>query len=248
MGTFIVKNAQVHVDKADLSAILSSCAINFSGEIQDVTVFGATSRSRLGSGVIRDFGFVHQGFVDHALAHDLAIYDRIGAASAPFSVAPEARAEGDPAFFGTMLQANFRFGGTVGEVAAFEVNAQCAGDLVSGKIAGTGAKTSTSQGGGLNLGAVTASQKVFAVLHVTAVAGTNPTLDLTIESDADNNFASPATQLTFTQATTTTSEIKSAAGAITDTWWRAKWTIGGTGSPSFTIFTAIGIISNIGNL
>jgi len=75
---------------------------------------------------------------------------------------------------------------------------------------------------------------------VIAASGTTPTLDVTIESDDAEGMASATTRLTFTQATATTSEWQELAGAVTDDWWRAAWTIGG-GSPSFTAVVVVGI-------
>jgi hypothetical protein len=33
------------------------------------------------------------------------------------------------------------------------------------------------------------------------------------------------------------------AGSITDTWWRFRWTIGGTAGPSFPLVAVAGIIT-----
>jgi hypothetical protein len=33
------------------------------------------------------------------------------------------------------------------------------------------------------------------------------------------------------------------AGSVTDTWWRFRWTIGGTAGPSFPLVAVAGIIT-----
>jgi hypothetical protein len=51
-------------------------------------------------------------------------------------------------------------------------------------------------------------------------------------------MASPTDKITFAQHTDTGSEFKSAAGPITDSWWRVKVTVVGTA----TIFVVVGIV------
>jgi hypothetical protein len=58
-----------------------------------------------------------------------------------------------------------------------------------------------------------------------------------------SGFPSPATRLTFAQKTAAGYEFKSAAGAITDDWWRVDWTIGGTATPTFSFVVAVGIFT-----
>ncbi|MEU4150833.1 hypothetical protein [Streptomyces sp. NPDC026659] len=73
------------------------------------------------------------------------------------------------------------------------------------------------------------------------MSGTTPTLDVVIESDNGSGFPSPITQLTFTQANAISGQILRTDGtAITDDWYRVKWTIGGT-TPSFLFAVAFGI-------
>jgi hypothetical protein len=67
-------------------------------------------------------------------------------------------------------------------------------------------------------------------LSVTAVSGTTPTLDVDIEESLDgtNWF----TLTSFTQAVAQTVEIKKTVNV--SGYIRATWTIGGTGTPTFT--------------
>jgi hypothetical protein len=95
----------------------------------------------------------------------------------------------------------------------------------------------------VELGAVAAGQRVYAALHVIdPVSGTSPTLDVTLKSAALVGFGSPTTRLTFTQATEPTSELLSAAGAITDEFWRVDFSIGGTDTPTFPFIVVVGIL------
>jgi hypothetical protein len=89
---------------------------------------------------------------------------------------------------------------------------------------------------------VSASQKMYAALHVRSVSGTNPTLDVVVQSDTVG-FPSATSRITFSQATATTNrhQFSSVAGAITDDYWRVSYTIGGTGTPTFSFAVTVGI-------
>ena len=73
-------------------------------------------------------------------------------------------------------------------------------------------------------------------MHATT---SSPTLDVIIESDDNGSFSSATTRITHTQATAATSEFLSVAGAVTDDYWRASWTFGGTGTITFAVIIGI---------
>ena len=92
------------------------------------------------------------------------------------------------------------------------------------------------------LGAVTAAQYLYGALHVYSASGTNPTLDVTLQSDADASAGSETVRLTFAQKTAAGYEWASPiVGAIADTYWRASWTVAGT-NPSFAFAVVFGIL------
>lgn len=70
------------------------------------------------------------------------------------------------------------------------------------------------------------------VVDVTAVSGTSPTLDLSVEwSHNGTDFAAVDTPDTFTQITGTTKKVK--RFTIKGSHYRVVWTLAGT-SPNFT--------------
>lgn len=107
------------------------------------------------------------------------------------------------------------------------------------------AMTATTQSATQTKPAVSASQSIYAALHVFAVPGsyTDETLDVTIQSDADDTWpAGATTRITFSQVSSAVgvqyaTPIK---GAITDTHWRANATIAGT-APSYGFLVTFGI-------
>ena len=128
-------------------------------------------------------------------------------------------------------------------MATWTGTAKSSWPLVRGTIAhppGT-ARTASGTGTGLQLGAVPAGRRLYAALHVLSVAGTTPSITVTVESDDANTFASATTRLTFDAATAAGGQVLRTTGdAITDTWFRVTWTISGT-SPSFLFVVALGI-------
>ena len=96
---------------------------------------------------------------------------------------------------------------------------------------------SGDSGTGIQLGAVSATQSVHASLHALTVSG--GTLDVTVESDTASGFPSTTTRITFAQITAVGSEFASAAGAITDEYWRVDFTVGGGGTFDFVVCVGI---------
>ncbi|MCA1841964.1 MAG: hypothetical protein LC792_01985 [Actinobacteria bacterium] len=93
----------------------------------------------------------------------------------------------------------------------------------------SGAETATGNDTGLELGDHT---DMRLKLDVTAVAGTVPTLDVTLETSFDNGVTDAWRTLgAFAQKTAVSSERKAFAGC--DRWVRSRRTIGGT-TPSVT--------------
>jgi hypothetical protein len=66
------------------------------------------------------------------------------------------------------------------------------------------------------------------VVHVIDVEGTDPSLNIWIESAPDNTFATPTTRGSALNVTTIGSIVIDIHGPITDTWWRAAWNVNGT--------------------
>lgn len=141
------------------------------------------------------------------------------------------------------LRTSITLFGSVGDVAPWNASATGSWPLVRGQFAhpsGT-ARTSDGDGAALELGAVGDRERAHASLHVLSASGTDPELDVTVESAADQAFSSPTTRLTFDTATEPDGQILRTNGdAITDTWWRVSWDVAGT-DPSFLFVAALGI-------
>ena len=122
----------------------------------------------------------------------------------------------------------------------FSLSAEGRGEKsVSGEILVIPATTHTSSSTSPvnNLGAVSATQKIYSALHVISASGT---LAVTVKSASNEAFsADVTTELTHTSVgSSVTAEMLSAAGAITNTYWRVDFTVSG----SYQFIVSLGII------
>lgn len=193
------------------------------------------------------------GTVDLTLMSDVAddgpdelLWSYLGTADIPKSVVSNS-ADGSTAYLMRGIPLSYTpIEGDPGGLAMARVSGRSStGPVVRGMLLhpGSASRTSSSTGTARQLGAVSSTQRVYAALHVLSVSGTNPTLDVIVQSDTVG-FATPTSRITFSQATATTNRAQfgSAAGAITDDYWRVSWTIGGTATPTFAFAVTVGII------
>lgn len=119
--------------------------------------------------------------------------------------------------------------GEAGTLAMASQTVNSSGVIARGALlhSSTTSETTSSTATAVQLGAVTSGQRMYASLHV--ISGTGGTLTVKVQSDNASNFPSATDRITFTATTGRTYEWSSVAGAVTDDYWRAQWTItGGT--------------------
>jgi hypothetical protein len=192
------------------------------------------------------------GFYDSSAAGtaDRVIAARIAAAQASWPLtlcppqAPSAAAAADGNICYTITGAEFAYdlGARHGESMPYTLNRKpkSGGSVARQRILlAKASRAATANGTGRELGAISATQRMVAVLHVFAVDG--GTWTVTIESDDNSNFTSATTRITFTGATDVTREVAVLAGPITDTHWRAVLTETAAGT-TCTLAVAAGIV------
>ena len=239
-------DARIMLGGYEYTSFSNSLTTDYGVEMLDNTVFGDSTRSNRAG--MRTFSFAINGYRDDGGSTPFGdaggtAYARIGAAREVFSFAPVGTADGQRAY--TIRGVNGTYtplSGTVGDLLPFELTGSAAhSELIKGVVEGVGTKTATANSTGTNLGALSATQTLYAALHVTAFSGTSPTLDVKVQSDDNSGFSSATDRITFTQNTgSLQSQWGSVNGAVTDTYWRTVMTIGGS-SPSFTLYVTIGI-------
>lgn len=235
--------AKLYIDKYDFTGQINSQDLKIMADMLENTVYGADTRSNKAGLVSADV--THSGFIQLGVGNiEDILFGNVGVTGKIVSLIPEGATEGNIAYSIQSIASGFSQSGKVGDLLAFNFAATSHDKVVRGTVGAIGAKTTTTFGTARNLGLVGATQKLYGILHITAVSGTNPTLDVIIRSDALVGMGSPTTRITFTQATAITSQWATpVSGAIADDlWWQIGWTIGGTNTPSFTIMVAIAIL------
>lgn len=130
--------------------------------------------------------------------------------------------------------------GAVGEPADFAMALRSDDAALDGYVAAPLASRTTSgyTGTGINVTGPTASQRLYAALHVTAASGTN--LVVKVQSDDNSGFTSATDRITFSTVSATGWQWSSVAGDLsTETYWRAIATIA---SGTFSFAVTLGVI------
>ena len=247
MSSLVLTNVKTYLGEYDISGFMNNVNLDYSADAVKDTRFGHDTE--VNKGGVKMASFAIGGFADPATAGMEAIaLNKIGTSNIPLTCSPDGADAGEVAYFFKALKAGMKTFGPHGQIMPFQGTAKSGGDtnaLVRGKVfvAAAPAKTATSTSTIIQLGAVSATQRVYAALHVIdTVSGTTPTLNVTVKSAALVGFGSPTTRLTFAQASAKTYEFLSAAGAITDQFWRVDFTIGGTSTPTFPFIVVVGIV------
>lgn len=242
MAEQVLKDCKIYWDGFNLSADHNILQLTHGAEIQDKTVFGNATRTKKAG--LKTVEMANSGFWDSDGTDepDDVLFPDIGTEDQIITMCPIAGAEAERAYFFKSDISAYEPGGAIGDMFVFNVAAIGSGELVRGTMMKTGVVTANGNGTAIQEGAVSATQYLYAAIHAIAVSGTNPTLDVKIQCDNAENFASPTDKITFTQLTAIGAEFATrVSGAITDDWWRATWTIGGTDTPTFNIIVVIGI-------
>lgn len=243
MAHFVRTNTQILMNEFNVSGDTNRVDLALKRRLEDDTTMGATWEKLIGG--VLSMEFQVGGYADFADdAEDEVLFNGLTAASRVVTIGEVGGAVGNIAYSGTNIRSEYSVLGEHGSNTPFSASGQGSGTIVRGTILHDSSTARIASGNGsgsgvVQLGTVSATQRVYASLHVIS-ASVADTLDVTVQSDNASNFPSATTRISFTQATAATAEFKSAAGAITDDYWRIGWTIGGS-SPSFTFVVNVGI-------
>ena len=249
MATFVLSDVDVFTNGYEFSSQVNTITVTAEAASVPTDNFGdagwASALGGIKMGMIEYGGFASHGSAE--ISTILGSGGVLGDGSTLVSVTPS-NTENEPAFTLNAVEVSMtEVGGTIGEAAPITAsfangNAQAYGLLAGRLLATNASRTASSASTGYQYGALTATQKMFSALHVVSVSGTNPTLDLIVQSDDNSGFSSATSRITHTQATTITSELLSVSGAVTDDYWRSSWTIGGTNTPTFRFVNIIALV------
>jgi len=221
-------------------------------EALEANTFGLAPYKGFVAGLVT-VSFTVTGFQDYSTLLPDSSAERLRAqlgAIVPVSVAPQGDTDGNVAQFTVGLIAGLaRIKSPVGQIPGMELNIQPRGvPLVEGFLSSnaTTARTASYNGANAQLGAVSATQEVYANVHVLDATGSGGTPSITprIESDNAGGFGTPTTIVTGSAMTpsvgTGASQTLSANGPFTDDFFRLAFLISGT-TPSLKIFGVLGV-------
>jgi hypothetical protein len=225
-------DARIWHAEYNLSGLSNRVEHPISFDVNDVTTFTSSGWRERKAGLAGGQVSV-TGFYD-AEAADAGLFADIGS-NVALSVAAGS-AVGDTAYVGTALEGGYQPGAAVGDVFGFTGDWMTSDKLARGELLSASTETAGGNSAGNQLGALSATQTLVVNLHVVAISG--GTLTVTIESDDNAGFTTATTRATFTAATAATSEQQTVAGAVTDDYWRAVWTLP-TGTATFAVAAGI---------
>lgn len=238
MSTFVMTDTEVWADEYLLTSVANAVETSLEADEVDVTTFG--------SGGHRSFiGGLKQAQVQVMTFTDYSVDARglDGQSGVVLTMAGEGNDQGNRTITLTGLNTAVAEGGAVGEARKTDLTFR--GSTTTGPLFGTLlqpriTRTATGSSTALQLGAVSATQKVYLACHVFAAGGTSPTMTVKLQSGTTSGGAT-TDRITATQFTGSGVELASLAGPITDTWWRITATIGGT-NPEFEFGCAVAIL------
>lgn len=229
MSVAVITTSTVLTGGVAMTTRARRATVGLSATEQDITNLGSAGWKELAAGGIKSGTISIDGMADYVadtngIATDAEFFANLGVAGAPVSIIPSAAAVGDLAYTAQALYIGVSQFGAVGEVGPLEADIVTSGPVVRGAVLHYTTQTSTGTAAGVQLGAVTAGQSLYVALHhLTRSAGT---LTVKVQSDDNSGFTSATDRITFTgSAAGGTYQWSSVAGAITDDYWRAQFTI-----------------------
>lgn len=241
----VLLDTKTYLASADLTGYANKVELAVAAEALDKTTFASGGWKERTGGLVDMTGSI-EGFWqagDVTMPDDL-FWASLGGNTNPATFVPTGGAVGDLAYLTKVFQARYDLSGEMGQLVAFAVDLQGNAPVARGQIAHayttSAIRTSSGTGTAVQIGAVVTSQRMYGNLHVLSAGGTGPTLTVKVQSAAASSFASPTDRITFTSAATVSGQVGSVLGNVTDTWWRAIYTIAGT-SPSFGFTVALGV-------
>lgn len=238
MAPFVQTDVGTLLGEFDLSGDHNAVGLVLNGNVKDSTQYGGSARVfKPGQPSWEAVGEGYNDFADDSL--DETLESRMALANVLLTLAPQGTADTKPTYFGQAVAAEYSpVGGVdVGEMLAFRWSATGSGGdgIVRGQIMLNAQPSSSGNGTSAQLGAVSDTQKVYMGLHFLAA---DAAITVTLESDDASDMVGSTPQITAAAQSAPGYQFLSAAGEITDVWWRVDFT---TTSGTFDIIAVVGI-------
>ena len=239
MAITALTDARIYVNEYDLASDVNNVEVGVEVAEIDVTNFDSGGWTEVIGG-LKSGMVTMSGFFDLAAGKsEEALEASLGSTGQVITVTAD-DAVGSTALFGSAFHGKLSRLGGVGEAAPLSGDFKSStpyglveGELMVAKATQNAGDSSDVQ----QLGAVSATQRIYVALHVFEVTG-GGSLAVIAESDDNSDMTSATTRVSMTAATGATAEFKSAAGAITDDYWRITWTLS-AGTATFAVVAGI---------
>lgn len=227
------KDTKVFINAVDFSSYFNNIDANRSADVAESTTFGNDNKTFIVGA--KDGTLSIGGFFDATA--DATLQPLLGGADCVIAYGIDGLDATDGTTFGKGNINNYGVSSPVGDIVASTIDFQADSGLYNGTVLESATHTTTASGTARD-NTVATGNGGGAFLIVSAKSGTSPTLDAKIQHSADNTTY--VDLVTFTQATTTTAEVKTvAAGTTVNRYLKAVFTIGGS-TPSFTAIIGFG--------
>ena len=219
--TLLAGNAS---EAIDLSGYANSLEFSESAEEVDATTIEDTVRRRIAS--LKDAAFNFKCADDDSGQPWDTLQDLFGAADCQFAwiSSNASMAEGDIGVMVQALESSYERGGDVGSLKEISVSGNGDGPMIWSKVLQQDESlASTGQSTGFQYGSVAAGETMYAKCFCLSLGGGSIQVD--IESDDNSGFTSATQRISLASQSSVSTVTGSVAGAITDDWWRANYTI-----------------------
>lgn len=227
------KDSKVYVNSSDFSSYFNSVDVARTADVAESTTFGLGSKSYITGN--KDGTFSVTGFFDATA--DGVLQPLLGGADMVFVLGVDGVDATDGCSFAKGNINNYGVSSAVGDIVATSLDIQADSGVYNGTVLENATVTATGSGTARD-NAVATGNGGGAFFIVQTASGTTPTIDAKITHSADNSTY--ADLVTFTQATSTTAEVKTvSAGTTVNRYLKVQYTVGGT-NPSFAVIVGFG--------
>ena len=227
------KDSKVYVNSSDFSSYFNSVDVARTADVAESTTFGLGSKSYITGN--KDGTFSVTGFFDATA--DGVLQPLLGGADMVFVLGVDGVDATDGCSFAKGNINNYGVSSAVGDIVATSLDIQADSGVYNGTVLENATVNATGSGTARD-NAVATGNGGGAFFIVQTASGTTPTIDAKITHSADNSTY--ADLVTFTQATSTTAEVKTvSAGTTVNRYLKVQYTVGGT-NPSFAVIVGFG--------
>jgi len=227
------KDTKVFVNNTDFSTFFNNVDTTRTADVAESTTFGNNAKTYISGN--KDGTLSISGFFDATA--DATLQPLLGGADMIITVGIDGLDATDGCSFGQGNITNYGVSSSVGDIVATAIDIQADTGLYNGTVLENSTVTTTTTGTARD-NTISTANGGAGFLIVSAKSGGSPTLDAKIQHSADNTTY--ADLVTFTQATSTTSEVKLVSeGTTVNRYLKAILTVGGS-TPSFTAIIGFG--------